>query len=162
MTFALQLGVTFQQSLVLGNSSHYPVNPSLMIGDYVTPGNGLSPQVYRQWSTAKSFLAEYCRKVKQLQNDRNSCSSIGNNGNNSKQSRKLVFSSPASKLRLSSAVRILSTVDLANFNPDFGHNNVAYSSKSTVRHGFALDWNPVRNNRSQWEARWKRLRAVLS
>ncbi|CAL1679152.1 unnamed protein product [Lasius platythorax] len=42
------LGVTFQQSLVLGNSSHYPVNPSLMIGDYVTPGNGLSPQAYRQ------------------------------------------------------------------------------------------------------------------
>ncbi|CAL1679153.1 unnamed protein product [Lasius platythorax] len=36
------------QSLVLGNSSHYPVNPSLMIGDYVTPGNGLSPQAYRQ------------------------------------------------------------------------------------------------------------------
>ncbi|XP_018394170.1 PREDICTED: histone-arginine methyltransferase CARMER isoform X1 [Cyphomyrmex costatus] len=42
------LGVTFQQSLVLGNTSHYPVNPSLMIGDYVTPGNGISPQAYRQ------------------------------------------------------------------------------------------------------------------
>ncbi|XP_043497710.1 histone-arginine methyltransferase CARMER isoform X1 [Polistes fuscatus] len=42
------LGVTFQQSLVLGNTSHYPVNPSLMIGDYVTPGNGISPQTYRQ------------------------------------------------------------------------------------------------------------------
>ncbi|XP_017793432.1 PREDICTED: histone-arginine methyltransferase CARMER isoform X1 [Habropoda laboriosa] len=42
------LGVTFQQSLVLGNTSHYPVNPSLMIGDYVTPGNGISSQTYRQ------------------------------------------------------------------------------------------------------------------
>lgn len=48
VSFALQLGVTFQQSLVLGNTSHYPVNPSLMIGDYVTPGNGISPQTYRQ------------------------------------------------------------------------------------------------------------------
>lgn len=161
MTFALQLGVTFQQSLVLGNTSHYPVNPSLMIGDYVTPGNGISPQAYRQWSMAKSFLAEYSRKVKQLQNDRNSCSSIGDIGNNSKQGRKLVFSSPISKLRLSSAVRILSTVDLANLNSDFSHSNVAYSNKNTASPGFAFDWNPVRNN-SQWEARWKRLRAVLS
>jgi len=160
VTFALQLGVTFQQSLVLGNTSHYPVNPSLMIGDYVTPGNGISPQAYRQWSMAKSFLAEYSRKVK-LQNDRNSCSSIGDIGNNSKQGRKLVFSSPTSKLRLSSAVRILNTVDLANFNSDFSHSNVAYSNKSTASSGFAFDWNPVRN-KSQWEARWKRLRAVLS
>jgi len=158
VTFALQLGVTFQQSLVLGNTSHYPVNPSLMIGDYVTPGNGISPQ-YRQWSMAKSFLAEYSRKVKQLQNDRNNCSSIGDVGNNSKQSRKLVFSSPASKLRLSSAVRILSTVDLANFNPDFDHGSAAYTNKAGP--GFAFDWNPARN-KSQWEARWKRLRAVLS
>jgi len=158
VTFALQLGVTFQQSLVLGNTSHYPVNPSLMIGDYVTPGNGISPQAYRQWSMAKSFLAEYSRKVK-LQNDRNSCSSIGDIVNNSKQGRKLVFSSPTSKLRLSSAVRILNTVDLANFNSDF--SNVAYSNKSIASSGFAFDWNPVRN-KFQWEARWKRLRAVLS
>lgn len=110
---------------------------------------------------AKSFLAEYSRKVKQLQNDRNSCSSIGDIGNNSKQGRKLVFSSPISKLRLSSAVRILSTVDLANLNSDFSHSNVAYSNKSIASPGFAFDWNPVRNN-FQWEARWKRLRAVLS
>ncbi|XP_066996970.2 histone-arginine methyltransferase CARMER isoform X2 [Anabrus simplex] len=35
--------------LVLGNTSHYPVNNSLMIGDYVTPGsNVLSAQNYRQ------------------------------------------------------------------------------------------------------------------
>jgi len=108
---------------------------------------------------AKSFLAEYSRKVKQLQNDRNNSSSIGDIGNNSKQGRKLVFSSPTSKLRLSSAVRILSTVDLANFNSDFSYNNVAYSNKSTASPEF--DWNPVRN-KSQLEARWKRLRAVLS
>ncbi|KYN27723.1 Histone-arginine methyltransferase CARMER [Trachymyrmex cornetzi] len=88
-------------------------------------------------------------------------SSIGDIGNNSKQGRKLVFSSPTSKLRLSSAVRILSTVDLANFNSDFSHNNVAYSNKSTANPEFAFDWNPVRN-KSQLEARWKRLRAVLS
>ncbi|GLH16419.1 Histone-arginine methyltransferase CARMER [Gryllus bimaculatus] len=35
--------------LVLGNTSHYPVNNSLMIGDYVTPGSTvLSAQSYRQ------------------------------------------------------------------------------------------------------------------
>lgn len=162
MTFALQLGVTFQQSLVLGNTSHYPVNPSLMIGDYVTPGNGISPQTYRQWSMAKSFLAEYSRKVKQLQNDRNNCSSIGDTGSNSKQSRKLVFSSPASKPRLSSAVRILSTVDLANFNSDFGYSNVVHSNKNTVGPEFAFDWTSPVRDKYQWETRWKRLRAVLS
>lgn len=98
--------------------------------------------------------------MKQLQNDRNNCSSIGDIGNNNKQSRKLIFSSPASKLRLSSAVRILSTVDLASFNPDFNYNNVAYSNKN-ISPNFMFDWNPGRN-KSQWEARWKRLRAVLS
>lgn len=35
--------------LVLGNTAHFPVNSSLMIGDYVTPGSGmLSVQGYRQ------------------------------------------------------------------------------------------------------------------
>ncbi|XP_069693305.1 histone-arginine methyltransferase CARMER isoform X1 [Periplaneta americana] len=35
--------------LVLGNTSHYPVNNSLMIGDYVTPGSAmLGAQTYRQ------------------------------------------------------------------------------------------------------------------
>lgn len=109
---------------------------------------------------AKSFLAEYSRKVKQLQNDRNSCSSIGDIGNNSKQGRKLVFSSPMSKLRLSS-VRILGTVDLANLNSGFSHSNIAYSNESIASPGFAFDWNSV-GDKSQWEARWKRLRAVLS
>jgi len=43
--------VVFQQThqLVLGNTSHYPVNNSLMIGDYVTPGSAmLGAQTYRQ------------------------------------------------------------------------------------------------------------------
>lgn len=35
--------------LVLGNTAHFPVNNSLMIGDYVTPNSGmLSVQAYRQ------------------------------------------------------------------------------------------------------------------
>ena len=43
--------VVFQQThqLVLGNTSHYPVNNSLMIGDYVTPASTvLGAQTYRQ------------------------------------------------------------------------------------------------------------------
>ncbi|XP_067122561.1 histone-arginine methyltransferase CARMER isoform X2 [Centruroides vittatus] len=32
-----------QQQVVLGNTSHFPVNNSLMIGDYVTPGNIVMP-----------------------------------------------------------------------------------------------------------------------
>lgn len=165
VSFALQLGVTFQQSLVLGNTSHYPVNPSLMIGDYVTPGNGISPQTYRQWSMAKSFCIEYSRKVKQLQNDprHSNSSNTGDKGNN-KQSRKLVFSSPASKLRLaSSAVRILHAVDLTSLEPHFDHsgNNVAYLSKPTVNSVFGFGWGSGRNN-SQWEARWRRLRVIPS
>ncbi|XP_073999592.1 arginine methyltransferase 4 isoform X3 [Rhodnius prolixus] len=36
-------------SLVIGNAGHFPVNNSLMIGDYVTPGNNmLSVHSYRQ------------------------------------------------------------------------------------------------------------------
>jgi histone-arginine methyltransferase CARM1 len=35
--------------LVVGNTSHYPVNNSLMIGDYVTPASTvLGAQTYRQ------------------------------------------------------------------------------------------------------------------
>lgn len=165
MSFALQLGVTFQQSLVLGNTSHYPVNPSLMIGDYVTPGNGISSQTYRQWSMAKSFCTEYSHSAKQL-NDRHSTSSNGDTSNNNKQNRKLVFSSPASKLRLSSAVRILNAVNLANFNTNIGHvngssNNFAYINKVIIGSGFGFGWS-ARRNKSQWEARWRRVRTVLS
>jgi hypothetical protein len=46
-SFLIQLGVTFQQSLVLGNTSHYPINTNLMIGDYVAPGSGGSLHTYR-------------------------------------------------------------------------------------------------------------------
>lgn len=36
--------------LVLGNTTHYPVNNSLMIGDYVTPTNVniIASQTFRQ------------------------------------------------------------------------------------------------------------------
>lgn len=115
---------------------------------------------------AKSFCTEYSHKAKQLQSDRHSGSSSGDPSGNNKQTRKLVFSSPASKLRLSSAVRILQAVSLANLNgPNIGHNNnnnnVAYLNKTIVGSGFGFGWS-ARRNKSQWEARWRRLRAVLS
>lgn len=113
---------------------------------------------------AKSFCTEYSRKVKQLQNDprHSNSSNVGDKGN-SKQSRKLVFSSPASKLRLASAVRILHAVDLTSLEPHFDHsgNSVAYLSKPTIDSVFGFGWGSGRNN-SQWEARWRRLRAIPS
>lgn len=169
----LQLGVTFQQSLVLGNTSHYPVNPSLMIGDYVTPGNGISPQTYRQWSMLKSFKNDYYRKTKQLQatDNRNIhhqrqtsfCNGVANNvnGNNRQASgRRLVFSSPQCKLRLSSAVRILHAANFNDQNPTA--TKILEDSNIVRMFGHATDnWIQGRFN-ATWEARWRRLRAVLS
>ena len=194
----LQLGVTFQQSLVLGNTSHYPVNPSLMIGDYVTPGNGISPQTYRQWSTAKSFRIENSRKTKQLQciNNRHhnhrhpsyhshhhhhhhhhhhrfrhrhtnvyNGVNVNATGSNRQTNRRLVFSSPVSKLRLASAVRVLHADDFANLDTStklvkpivdrVGRANT--TSNSIIEFG----WLSRRLN-TAWGLRWRRLHAVLS
>lgn len=164
VSFALQLGVTFQQSLVLGNTSHYPVNPSLMIGDYVTPGNGMSPQPYRQWSIAKPPRSTFCRKVKHLYNYSNNGNTNGikNNLNSQKQSRRLVFSSPTSKPRLSSALRIVRTFNLSAQNSDIAylHGGDASIDKE-LNFGIGLGLSLARN-RSLLEARWRRLRAILS
>ena len=114
----------------------------------------------------KSFCTEYSHMAKQL-SERHSTSSSEDISNNNKQSRKLVFSSPASKLRLSSAVRILNAVNLANLNTNIGHvngnsnNNFAYFNKVIIGSGFGFGWS-ARRNKSQWEARWRRVRTVLS
>lgn len=159
--FTLQLDVNFQQSLVLGNTSHYPVNPSLMIGDYVTPCNGIPQQAYRQWSLAKSYSPDYFRKVKQIPGESRPYSSekSDNHGNNRK-SHRLMFSSPTSKLRLSSATRILDAFDLHHVNPIPTLNDVGHSKKDSVDSLIKPGWKSSKND-SLWDARSK-LRAIIS
>ncbi|KAI4477478.1 hypothetical protein M0802_014689 [Mischocyttarus mexicanus] len=54
-------------------------------------------------------------------------------------------------------------IDLTSLEPHFDHsgNSVAYLSKSTIDSVFGFGWGTGRNN-SQWEARWRRLRAIPS
>lgn len=141
---------------------------------------------------------EYSRKLKHHQQqqqpqDNNQRQSITNsrcnngyinNTINNRQNRRLVFSSPTSKLRLSSAVRILHATNLNEFNYDikfkearmrfvdktfdngidFGlppsllrNNNYYYNNNN-----FNNNNNINNSNNLSWDSRWRKLRAIFS
>uniref|UniRef100_A0A0C9R8V8 CglA protein n=1 Tax=Fopius arisanus TaxID=64838 RepID=A0A0C9R8V8_9HYME len=106
---------------------------------------------------AKSHRIDYTRKTKQLHGTSNSRQKLivnSNNSNINRQDRRFVFSTPASKLRLSSAVRILHSTD-----DEFTAKS---SDKRAKINDIGLRWMSGKNHNLLWETRWKRLRAILS
>lgn len=106
---------------------------------------------------AKLHRNDYPRKTKQHATNNNRQSMIANsyNCNNNERNRRFVFSTPASKLRLSSAMMILHSTDdsLIRKLPDRRDriNDINGSSGLSGK-----------NCNFGWEARWERLRAILS
>lgn len=136
-----------------------------MIGDYVTPCNGIPPQAYRQWSRAKNFCRYYTssKLIKQLKNENNHYHRSYRNddrmnchdSDNKKQCRRLMFSSPISKLHLSSSTRIFEIMD--NLHQ---HNDNFYSTNSMIDKLIKFGWNSSKNY-SYWDARSNGLRTAL-